>query len=165
MILSKFEAIFSTTILARRHTFGTGMFHHWAALALCLLAIMLSACATAPDHPITTDPPRPNIIYILADDLGYGDIGALGQKITRTPVLDQLAREGMVFTQHYAGSTVCAPSRASLMTGLDTGHVSVRGNKELGGFEDENERGQMALAADEPRRQPGAPRRLRLALA
>ncbi|WP_394728854.1 arylsulfatase [Altererythrobacter sp. GH1-8] len=121
----------------------------WTRLILGLLVLTLSACASAPDRSTAPDPSRPNIVYILADDLGYGDIGAFGQKITRTPVLDRLAREGMIFTRHYAGSTVCAPSRASLMTGLDTGHVSVRGNKELGGYEDENERGQMALATDE----------------
>ncbi len=73
---------------------------------------------------------RPNIIYILADDLGYGDLGCYGQKDIRTPNLDRMAREGMLFTQHYSGSTVCAPSRSCLMTGLHTGHTFVRGNKE-----------------------------------
>lgn len=73
---------------------------------------------------------RPNIIYILADDLGYGDLGCFGQKDIRTPNLDRMAREGMRFTQHYSGSTVCAPSRSCLMTGLHTGHTPVRGNKE-----------------------------------
>lgn len=58
----------------------------------------------------------------MADDLGYGDVGFNGQKKIRTPVLDQMANEGMVFTRHYAGSTVCGPSRASLMTGMHTGH-------------------------------------------
>ena len=70
----------------------------------------------------------PNIIYILADDLGYGDIGPFGQTKTRTPNLDQMAKEGMRFTQHYAGSTDCGPSRASLLTGLHSGHSPVRGN-------------------------------------
>lgn len=73
---------------------------------------------------------KPNIIYILADDLGYGDLSFLGQKRFKTPHLDRMAREGMVFTQHYAGCTVCAPSRSSLMTGLTTGHTPIRGNKE-----------------------------------
>lgn len=72
--------------------------------------------------------PRPNIIYILADDLGYGDLGCYGQKIVHTPHIDKLCKEGMKFTNHYSGSTVCAPSRASLLTGLHTGHVSVKGN-------------------------------------
>ncbi len=71
---------------------------------------------------------RPNIIFILADDLGYGDLGCYGQKLIRTPNLDRLAREGVRFTQAYAGSTVCAPSRCVLMTGLHTGHARVRGN-------------------------------------
>ncbi len=71
---------------------------------------------------------RPNVIFILADDLGYGDLGCYGQKLIQTPNLDRMAKEGMRFTQFYAGSTVCAPSRAVLMTGKHTGHVSVRGN-------------------------------------
>ncbi|MCG8699340.1 MAG: arylsulfatase [Bacteroidales bacterium] len=74
---------------------------------------------------------RPNIIYILADDLGYGDVGYNGQNKFRTPNIDKLASEGMVFTQHYSGSTVCAPSRSALLTGQHTGHTPVRGNKEV----------------------------------
>ena len=73
---------------------------------------------------------KPNIVYILADDLGYGDLSCMGQKRFQTPNLDRMAREGMLFTQHYAGCTVCAPSRSSLMTGLTTGHTAIRGNKE-----------------------------------
>lgn len=75
---------------------------------------------------------KPNVIFILADDLGYGDLGCYGQKLIQTPNLDQLAAEGMRFTQFYAGSTVCAPSRAVLMTGKHMGHVSVRGNAGAG---------------------------------
>ncbi len=71
---------------------------------------------------------KPNIIFILADDLGYGDLGCFGQKRIKTPNLDKMAEEGMRLTQHYAGSTVCAPSRCVLMTGLHTGHCLVRGN-------------------------------------
>ena len=71
---------------------------------------------------------RPNIIFILADDLGYGDLGCYGQKRIKTPNIDRLAAEGMRFTQSYAGSTVCAPSRCCLMTGVHTGHARVRGN-------------------------------------
>src|SRR5262249_17209366 len=70
----------------------------------------------------------PNIIMILADDLGYGDVGCYGQKQIQTPNIDRLAAEGIRFTQGYAGSTVCAPSRCCLMTGLHTGHARVRGN-------------------------------------
>lgn len=75
----------------------------------------------------------PNIVYIMADDLGYGDLSIYGQEKFSTPNLDKLAREGMLFTQHYAGTTVCAPSRSSLMTGLHTGHTHVRGNKGMNG--------------------------------
>ncbi len=75
---------------------------------------------------------KPNIIYILVDDMGYGDLGSYGQEILKTPHLDKMAAEGIRFTQHYAGSTVCAPSRASLMTGRDPGHSWVRGNYETG---------------------------------
>ena len=72
---------------------------------------------------------KPNIIYILADDLGYGDLSCYGQKKFKTPNIDRLAKEGMLFTQHYAGCTVCAPSRSSLLTGLTTGHTPIRGNR------------------------------------
>jgi uncharacterized sulfatase len=71
---------------------------------------------------------QPNIIFILADDLGYGELGSYGQKLIETPHLDRMAAEGMRFTQFYAGSTVCAPSRSVLMTGQHTGHTRVRGN-------------------------------------
>jgi arylsulfatase A-like enzyme len=74
-------------------------------------------------------PTKPNLVFILADDLGYGDLGCYGQKTIKTPTLDRMAREGLRFTQFYAGSTVCAPSRAVLMTGLHTGHAAVRGNE------------------------------------
>ncbi len=73
----------------------------------------------------------PNIIFILADDLGYGEVGCYGQQRIHTPNLDRLAAEGMRFTQCYAGCTVCAPSRAVLMTGRHTGHVSIRGNADV----------------------------------
>lgn len=71
---------------------------------------------------------KPNIIFIMADDLGYGDLGSYGQTKIKTPNLDKMASEGIVFTNHYSGSTVCMPSRASLLTGYDQGHASVRGN-------------------------------------
>ncbi|MEX2428824.1 MAG: arylsulfatase [Bacteroidales bacterium] len=74
---------------------------------------------------------KPNIIYILADDLGYGDIGAYGQTEIQTPNLDKMAEKGIRFTQHYSGSTVCAPSRCVLMTGLHTGHAKIRANSSL----------------------------------
>lgn len=71
---------------------------------------------------------RPNVIFIVADDLGYGDLSCYGQSRFTTPNIDQLAEEGLKFSQHYSGNTVCSPSRASLMTGLDPGRVNVRGN-------------------------------------
>lgn len=74
------------------------------------------------------DSKKPNIIFILADDLGYGDLGFNGQDKIKTPVLDNMAAEGVVFTRHYAGSAVCGPSRASLMTGMHTGTSPVREN-------------------------------------
>ncbi|MFN7138274.1 MAG: arylsulfatase [Limisphaerales bacterium] len=73
-------------------------------------------------------PSNPNIIYILADDLGYGELGSYGQKLISTPRLDQMAKEGMLFTQFYAGGTVCAPSRSVLMTGQHQGRTRIRGN-------------------------------------
>jgi arylsulfatase A-like enzyme len=76
---------------------------------------------------------RPNIVLIMADDMGYGDAGCFGGKHIQTPNIDRLAIEGMRFTQCYAGSTVCAPSRSVLMTGLHTGHTRVRGNFGKGG--------------------------------
>jgi arylsulfatase A-like enzyme len=89
------------------------------ALALLLL---LAPAARAADRP-------PNIVFVLADDLGYGDLGCYGQTKIKTPHLDALAAAGVRFTQAYSGSTVCAPSRCALMTGLHTGHARIRGNK------------------------------------
>ncbi len=90
----------------------------------CLLATLLLVWASAPKLCAA----KPNVIYILADDLGYGDLGCYGQKVLRTPNLDRLAAEGMRFTQHYAGATVCAPSRCVLLTGLHLGHARIRVN-------------------------------------
>jgi arylsulfatase A-like enzyme len=83
----------------------------WAAASLCASAAQ-----------------KPNVIFILADDLGYGEVGCFGQKLIQTPNLDRMAAQGMKLTQFYAGSTVCAPSRCVLMTGKHAGHASVRGN-------------------------------------
>src|SRR6056297_2038770 len=74
---------------------------------------------------------KPNIIYVLADDLGYGDLSCYGQNKFKTPHIDALASNGMMFLNHYSGSTVCAPSRSTLLTGLHTGHTPIRGNKEI----------------------------------
>lgn len=75
---------------------------------------------------------KPNIVFILADDMAMGDLGCFGQKKIRTPVLDRMAAEGVKFTQLYSGTSVCAPSRASLMTGLHIGHCPIRANREIG---------------------------------
>ena len=88
---------------------------------------------------------KPNIIYIYADDLGYGELGCYGQQKIKTPSLDRLAKEGIRFTQHYTSAPVCAPARCALMTGKHSGHSYIRGNYELGGFEDDTEGGQMPL--------------------
>lgn len=74
---------------------------------------------------------RPNVILIVADDMGYGDLGCYGQQLIRTPHLDSLAEKGILFTDFYSGTSVCAPSRAALMTGMHTGHTPVRGNFEI----------------------------------
>ncbi len=76
---------------------------------------------------------KPNIIYVLLDDAGYGDFSFNGQKYFKTPNIDKMAQEGVRFNRHYSGSTVCAPSRCTLMTGLHTGHADIRGNKKFKG--------------------------------
>ena len=109
-------------------------------LALLSLPLFVGAVlhAAAPVAPLA----RPNIIFILSDDLAQGDVGVYGQKIIQTPRLDQMAREGTRYTQAYCGTTVCAPSRTSLLTGLHTGHSPVRGNWEV------PVEGQLPLPAD-----------------
>ena len=101
-------------------------------LSLAFFLLLFTHCTTTPTASEETStaatPPPPTIILIVADDLGYGDLGAYGQQKIQTPNLDRMANEGMKFTQFYAGSTVCAPSRSVLMTGQDTGHTQVRGN-------------------------------------
>jgi Arylsulfatase A and related enzymes len=91
------------------------------------LILLLTACVTGAHQ----ERERPNIVFILADDLGYGDLGCYGQSIIKTPHLDRFAKEGMRFTQFYSGTTVCAPSRSALLTGQHTGHTYIRGNKEV----------------------------------
>ncbi len=99
---------------------------------ICGLTVLLASCKGKTAQPqLEQTSEKPNIIYILADDLGYGDVGYLGQQKFKTPNIDKLASEGIVFTQHYSGATVCAPSRSALLTGMHTGHTVVRGNKEV----------------------------------
>ena len=114
---------------------------------LGLLIALLTASCTATKQEESQDDTiskgKPNIIFIMADDMGYGDLGCYGQEIIQTPSIDKMASEGMKFTQHYAGSPVCAPSRAVLMTGLHPGHAFVRGNKQAEPY------GQVALPDQE----------------
>lgn len=96
-------------------------------ICFCMALMLLSVVARASGNDSTL---KPNIIFILADDLGYGDVGMYGQQKIKTPHIDRLARQGMRFTDFYSGSPVCAPARSSFMTGQHTGHTPIRGNKE-----------------------------------
>ncbi|MCC7235081.1 MAG: arylsulfatase [Bryobacterales bacterium] len=98
-------------------------------LSASFAAVPLASRLAAP-LPAQTSRARPNIVFIMADDLGIGDLGCYGQKKIATPNIDRLAREGTLFTQAYSGATVCAPSRGSLMTGKHLGHATIRGNRE-----------------------------------
>ncbi len=104
------------------------------ALKMFVFAFLVVCCGQPKQQSLSNEVDnrdKPNIVYILADDLGYGDLSCYGQKFFQTPNIDRLAQEGMMFNQHYSGSTVCAPSRSCLMTGLHTGHTYIRGNKEV----------------------------------
>ncbi|WP_339925641.1 arylsulfatase [uncultured Cyclobacterium sp.] len=114
-------------------------------LLLAFLLMVAASCTNNQEKEKTFE--KPNIIYILADDLGYGDLSFLGQTKFSTPNIDKLAAQGMVFTQHYSGSTVCAPSRSALMTGLHTGHTQVRGNRGLNGGQFPLKEGTQTLAS------------------
>ncbi len=106
-----------------------------------ILALAALACLGGAGEARAAGPAKPNIVFILADDLGYGDLGCFGQKKIRTPNLDRMAAEGMRFTAHYAGSPVCAPSRCVLLTGRHPGHAFIRDNREV------QPEGQLALPA------------------
>ncbi|MEN9574316.1 MAG: hypothetical protein RL514_2171 [Verrucomicrobiota bacterium] len=108
---------------------------------LLLLALVSLRLGVA---PATAAPRPPNVIFIIADDLGYGDLGCYGQKFIRTPNLDRMAAEGMRFTQHYSGNAVCAPSRCVLMTGKHPGHAFIRDNRQF----QPKEEGQFPIPAD-----------------
>lgn len=101
------------------------------AVALLALLFSLPTALTPQNLEPVHAARRPNIIFIQADDLGYGDLSVYGQRHFRTPNLDRMAAEGVRFTSYYSGSTVCAPSRAALMTGLHTGHGRIRGNGDI----------------------------------
>ena len=96
--------------------------------AVALAAMSLTSCVS---KTMMSSDDKPNVIFILADDLGYADLSCLGQNKFSTPNIDSLASQGMMFTQHYSGSSVSAPSRSCLITGQHTGHTVIRGNKEL----------------------------------
>lgn len=112
---------------------------------------MLGSIAVLTTLLCSTQPAErpPNVILVLADDLGWNEVGAYGQQKIRTPNMDRLAREGMRFTDHYSGSTVCAPSRCVLMTGKHTGHAVVRANWENGGWGEDEPEGQYPLPDEE----------------
>lgn len=100
-----------------------------SALIYGLLAVL--SISTSIPQTSAAEPARPNIVFILADDLGYREVGSFGQEKIRTPNIDLLAAQGMKLTQHYSGNAVCAPSRCVLMTGLHPGHTYVRDNSEM----------------------------------
>lgn len=111
-----------------RRAFPRHLQHRTTALAIAAIAVIFSLAFCAdPIEAESTD--RPNIVFILADDLGYRELGSFGQQRIQTPNLDKLAAQGMRLTQHYSGNAVCAPSRCVLMTGKDPGHAIVRSNK------------------------------------
>jgi arylsulfatase A-like enzyme len=100
-----------------------------SGVSLPLAAFALLFCTVAANAgPAAKSARLPNIVYLLADDLGYAELGSYGQKWIKTPNLDRMAREGMRFTQHYSGNAVCAPSRCCLMTGKHPGHAYIRSN-------------------------------------
>ena len=104
---------------------------------ICFLAlfILISCTANKQTNTQQASKQRPNIVFLLADDLGYGELGSYGQEVIQTPFLDELAAKGLRFTDFYAGTAVCSPSRAVLMTGKHAGHSTIRGNK---GWKDGN---------------------------
>jgi uncharacterized sulfatase len=115
-------------MLRQRLSFFRACRRLWGGGLLAVIAL-IGAVSCAPLRDAAShDGSRPNIIFILADDLGYGDLGCYGQQRIHTPQLDRMASEGIRFTQTYAGATVCAPSRCVLMTGRHVGHARVRGN-------------------------------------
>lgn len=128
------NCIFATRIISTEKNMQKRIPFFYCGMSAC---VAFTSCA---ERPQETTPM--NVIYILADDLGYGDLGCYGQRLIHTPHLDRMASEGMLFTQHYAGCTVSAPSRCALMTGLHTGHTQIRGNKEIA------PEGQEPLAAE-----------------
>ena len=127
-----------TTRLESRYTIGVRLRKHkaphsgWSPFMKNATALLFILIALTTSAIMAAD--KPNIVFVLADDLGYGDLGSYGQKIIRTPSLDRMAAEGMRMTVHYSGNNVCAPSRCVLMTGKHPGHAYVRDNRQMPGF-------------------------------
>ena len=108
------------------------MFRYHRTIPSCLhIAGILSVQLWLAQGSYAGDQPPPNIVFIMADDLGFSELGVYGQQRIRTPHVDRLARQGIRFTRHYSGSPVCAPSRCVLMTGMHPGHASIRTNSEV----------------------------------
>ena len=113
-------------------------------LGIYFASIFLMLCACNKNSVPKTHNNRPNIILIVADDLGYGDLSCYGQKLFETPNIDLLAKRGIRFTHFYAGASICAPSRSTLITAQHTGHTPIRGNKKV------EPEGQFPLPGDSP---------------
>jgi arylsulfatase A-like enzyme len=120
---------------------------HFLQTAMVILSVSVMDSMAATESHAAGE--RPNIIFIMADDLGYADLGCYGQKRIQTPNIDRIAAEGMRFTQCYAGAPVCAPSRCVLMTGLHTGHATVRGNRGQNAPRHEGEENRIPLYAND----------------
>lgn len=112
---------------------------------LIALGLMMSLMASS---VMAEDERRPNVIFIMADDLGYGELGCYGQKKIKTPNIDKLAKDGMLFTDAYSGAPVCAPARCVLMTGRHPAKAQIRGNKEVGGWGPDEPEGQWPITAE-----------------
>ena len=119
-------------------------YRKYATLAAVLMISSPGARASATPLPAEAHPEKPNIIFIMCDDMGYGQLGCYGQKKIKTPRIDQMAREGLRLTDYYAGTAVCAPSRCSLMTGQHVGRTFIRGNYEIMKGQ-HNESGQLPI--------------------
>ena len=134
-------------ISAASQWFSMFMNAPWSLLSCIVVAVVTIGSASSESGAAERSP---NVLYILADDLGYAELGCYGQEKIRTPNLDRLARQGMRFTQHYCGNAVCAPSRCSLMTGKHPGHAYIRSNRKAKLPEDVKERYGMEFSGQEP---------------
>lgn len=127
-------------------TLNFSTMHPLKYLLVITTVISMASCGEKDTNVTASEPSKPNIIYILADDLGYGELGVFGQDKIETPHIDALARQGMLFTQHYTSAPVCAPARYMFLTGKHSGNAYIRGNHEWG--ERGNVRDYMEMAKD-----------------